>query len=202
MPVSNATHKASFSINVGMSEQRLALPQRSPSPFSVPWTCRAPPSSAARLTATAFSVSLWAWMPRLADGQLRLHLADDAIDLVRQRAAIGVAQHDPARAGVEAALRHEQRVVGIGLVAVEEMLGVEQRPRVSARRQRRSIREMLSRFSSRGISSATSTWKSQRLADEADGWRFGREQLGKTRIVGGAAAGPLGHAEGGEARVC
>ena len=28
-----------FRRSVGISEQRLALPQRSPSPFSVPWIC-------------------------------------------------------------------------------------------------------------------------------------------------------------------
>ena len=46
-----------------MIETRLALPQRSPSPFSVPWICRAPARTAASEFATAFSISLCAWMP-------------------------------------------------------------------------------------------------------------------------------------------
>ena len=54
------------------------------------------------------------------------HLADDRFDLVRQRAAIGVAQHDPARALVVGRLGAGERELRIGLVAVEEMLAVEQ----------------------------------------------------------------------------
>ena len=52
--------------------------------------------------------------------------ADDRLDLLRQRAAIGVAEHHPARAGVVGGLGAGERIVGIGLVAVEEMLAVEQ----------------------------------------------------------------------------
>ena len=52
-----------FSFRVGISEQRFALPQRSPSPFRVPWIWRAPARTAANEFATACSVSLWAWMP-------------------------------------------------------------------------------------------------------------------------------------------
>ena len=39
-------------------------------------------------------------MPSARLRQRRLHRGDDAIDVFRQRAAIGVAQHQPARAGV------------------------------------------------------------------------------------------------------
>src|SRR5437868_4843126 len=40
-PISKASANSAFSFKVGISEQRLALPQRSPRPFSVPWICRA-----------------------------------------------------------------------------------------------------------------------------------------------------------------
>ena len=60
------------------------------------------------------------------------HLGDDRLDLLGQRAAIGVAQHDPARAGLIGRFGASQRVIGIGLVAVEEMLAVDQR--LAARR--------------------------------------------------------------------
>src|SRR6267143_856206 len=40
--MSNASAKSGLSFKVGMIETRLALPQRSPSPLSVPWICRAP----------------------------------------------------------------------------------------------------------------------------------------------------------------
>ena len=42
---------------------RLALPVRSPSPLSVPWTWPAPASTAAIELATAQPVSSWQWMP-------------------------------------------------------------------------------------------------------------------------------------------
>ena len=66
-------------------------------------------------------------------------LADDALDLVRQRAAIGVAEHDPARAGLVGGPGAGQRIVGIGLVAVEEMLAVEHRLAARARRPRATL---------------------------------------------------------------
>ena len=67
-PISNASENSFFRRSVGISEQRLALPQRSPSPFSVPWICRAPARTAASELATACSVSLWAWMPTWLPG--------------------------------------------------------------------------------------------------------------------------------------
>src|SRR5947209_5321593 len=42
MPISNRAANSGLSFSVGMIETRLALPQRSPSPLSVPWICRAP----------------------------------------------------------------------------------------------------------------------------------------------------------------
>jgi hypothetical protein len=55
--------KPSFSCRFGMIVVRLALPVRSPRPFSVPWTCPAPASTAAIELATAQPVSSWQWMP-------------------------------------------------------------------------------------------------------------------------------------------
>ena len=59
-------------------------------------------------------------------GDFGANLADDALDFVRQRAAIGVAQHHPARAFVIGRFGAGERVGGLALVAVEEMLAVEQ----------------------------------------------------------------------------
>ena len=67
-PISKASANSFFSFSVGISEHRLALPQRSPRPFSVPWICRAPARTAASELATACSVSLWAWMPTWSPG--------------------------------------------------------------------------------------------------------------------------------------
>ena len=54
------------------------------------------------------------------------------------------------------------------------------------------------RFSSSVMPSATSTWKSQVLADEADGAGLGLEHRLEAGIVGDRPPRPLGHAEGGE----
>ena len=51
-----------------MSAIMLALPQRSPRPLIVPCTWRTPARTAASVLATAFSVSLWVWMPSRSPG--------------------------------------------------------------------------------------------------------------------------------------
>jgi hypothetical protein len=114
--------------SVGSSVTRLALPQRSPMPLSVPWIWRTPARTAASELATACSVSLWAWMPSRSPGMpAAMTVADDLAHLVRLGAAIGVAQHDPARACLVGRLGAGQRIVRIGLVAVEEMLAIDHR---------------------------------------------------------------------------
>ena len=50
-------------------------------------------------------------MPTWSPGMLPADLADDRLDLVRQRAAVGVAEHDPAGAGIVGGLGAGQRVV-------------------------------------------------------------------------------------------
>ena len=128
------------------------------------------------------------------------HLADDLFDLVRQRAAIGVAQHDPARAFFVGGLGAGQRVFRIGLVAVEEMLAVEQHfpalclGRADAVADRGEV--FLVRRLQRDVDVVVPG-----LGDKADGVGLGIEQRGKAGIVGGRAAGPPRHAEGGERRV-
>ncbi len=59
-PISNRWARSDLSARVGISETRLALPQRSPSPFNVPWICLTPARAAASELATALSVSLCA----------------------------------------------------------------------------------------------------------------------------------------------
>ena len=85
------------------------------------------------------------------------HLADDRFDLVRQRAAIGVAEHDPARARIIGGLGAGQRELRIGLVAVEEMLAVEQHFAALGHRGA-TLSRIEARFSSGVVSSATRTW--------------------------------------------
>ena len=91
---------------------RLALPQRSPMPFSVPWIWRTPASTAASELATAWPVSSWAWMPRWSPGMTcarpRRRSRSTSSGM---RAAIGVAEHHPARAGIVGRLGAGQRIV-------------------------------------------------------------------------------------------
>ena len=66
---------------------------------------------------------------------MRGNFLDNPFDLMRQRSAIGVAQHDPSGSGRVRRLGAGQRVVAVGLEAVEEMLAVEDR--LAAFRKRR-----------------------------------------------------------------
>src|SRR3984893_9939952 len=128
------------------------------------------------------------------------HSADDFLDLVRQRAAIGVTQNDPTCAGVKSGLGAGERVFRIVLVAVEEMLAVNHHLAAGGLGG-------LDRFLDRGeiflrlYLECDADMEGRAFADEADRVGFGRECRGKARIVGSRAARALGHAEGGELRL-
>ena len=107
---------------------RLALPVRSPMPLIVPCTWVAPDSTAVSVLATAQPESSWVWIPSAASGS---GFADDGqrgADLGRQRAAVGVAQHQPLGARIGGGPQAVERVPGVEGEAVEEVLGVEQHP--------------------------------------------------------------------------
>ena len=87
----------------------------------------APASTAASELATAQPVSLWQWMPTRTPVR-RQHVVDDVGDPARQHAAVGVAQRDDLGAGLGGDPQHLERVVAVGAVAVEEVLGVEEDP--------------------------------------------------------------------------
>ena len=105
---------------------RLALPVRSPMPLIVPCTCVAPASTAASVLATAQPESSWVWIPSATPGSASRDDGERRADLRRQRAAVGVAQHDPLGARVGGGAQAVQRVAGVEREAVEEVLGVEQ----------------------------------------------------------------------------
>ena len=125
-------------------------------------------------------------------------LSHDAFDLVGQRSAVGVAQHRPARAGVDRGAGAGKRVFRVGLVAVEEMLAIDHR--LAARGDRRlhavgdGLEVLVERAAERDMDVIV-----PRLGDIDDRVGVGGEEAGKARIVGGRAARPLGHAEGAEA---
>ncbi len=106
-------------------------------------------------------------------------------------------KHDPARAGLEGGLCASQRVIAIGLVAVEEMLAIEQDLAALFARRRDALanaREVLFRGAlQRHVNVVIPC-----LGDEADRIRIRFEQGRDAGIVGGGAPCPLGHAEGAE----
>ncbi len=124
---------------------------------------------------------------------------DDAFDLVGQRAAIGVAQHHPARAGPVRRPDAVERVVRIGLEAVEEMLGVEQRLAPGIRQMGDGLRDHVDIFRALDIERLVHM-VIPGLADDADRAGLGVQQRRQTGIVLHAAARPARHAEGGECR--
>ena len=183
---------------MGMIAIRLALPQRSPRPLSVPCTWRAPARTAASELATALPVSLWQWMPRRSPGTCRATSPTMRSISSRQGAAVGVAQHDPARARLVRGLDAVQRVVGVGLVAVEEVLGVEHHLVGLLGRQRDALadhRDVLVEARRR----ARRRHGSPRSCRPCRPPRAPPSRMAlEARIVGGAAARAPGHAEGGE----
>ena len=106
-----------------MIDTRFALPQRSPKPFRVPWTCSAPSRTAASEFATAHSPSLCAWMPRRRP-DVPPRRPHDLRHLRRQAAAVRVAQHEAAGPGALGRAQGLERVVAVALEAVEVVLGV------------------------------------------------------------------------------
>ena len=134
------------------------------------------------------------WSP----GTTRAALGDDALDFVGQRAAVGVAQHHPARAGVVGGARAFERVGRVGLVAVEEMLAVDHRLAAGGDRRFDAVDDagevLLQRAAERDVDVIV-----PRLGDEDDRVGVGGDEGGEAGIVGRRAAGPLGHAESAEA---
>ena len=122
---------------------------------------------------------------------------DDGGNLVRQRSAVGVAQHHPARAGLVRGGRHGQRIGAVGLVAVEEMFAVDHGFAIALHdrldRLRDAFEVLLVADAERHAHVIV-----PRLGDQADGARMRLQRRLEARIVGDRAPSPLGHAEGGK----
>ena len=80
-----------------MTEIRLTLPQRSPTPLMVPCTWIAPSRTAVSELMTAISPSLWVWIPNGVFYD-QFEVTDDAFHFPGQCPAVGVAQDDRFRA--------------------------------------------------------------------------------------------------------
>ena len=125
------------------------------------------------------------------------HGADSALDLVGQGAAVGVAQHDPACPGGGRRLDAIQGVGGVGLVSVEEVLGVEHGLAGAADRKHHAVGDHVDVLGRRDTEGHVDV-EVPGLGDQANSFGLGAKQGGEPGIVFRAAAGAPRHAEGGE----
>ena len=132
--------------------------------------------------------------------EIRHDLAHDALDLVRQRAAVGVAEHDVRCALRRGGLEHAQRELGIALVAVEEVLGVEQHVHARAAQELDRVGDHRLALVERGAERLEHVVV-PRLPDDAHGADVGLHEMAQ-RVVAvdlalHAARRPEGHERGG-----
>ena len=125
------------------------------------------------------------------------HVADDFLHLVGQRATVGVAKHDPACAFVECSFGASEREFPIGLVAVEEVLAIEQHLAVPRLGRAHAVTDRSEIFFRRCLQGDAYVVVPG-LRDETDRIGAGIEQRSEAGIVRGGTARPTRHAEGGE----
>ena len=133
-------------------------------------------------------------------GDVFCHGGDDGLDLVRHGAAIGVAQHHPARAGIIGRLGAGQREFGVFLVAVEKMLAVEHDLAARGLGGADAVADRGEIFLVGGLQ-RDADLIGRCLRDKADRVGPGLQQPCQPRIVRSRAARTPGHAERGETRV-
>ena len=121
-------------------------------------------------------------MPQVTAGGVRVGLeraadvAEDAHQLVGQRAAVGVAQDERPGAGLAGRPQRGERVVAVGLVAVEEVLGVVDHLAAVVGDEADRVRDHVQVLA--GVAPRTSvTWSSQLLPKIVTTGRLGRDQL-------------------------
>ena len=130
-------------------------------------------------------------------GDLLHHLADDLLDFMGQRSAIGVAEHDPARPRFVSRDDASERVFRIVLIAVEEMFGVEQNFRNGLRGMGDAVADHGEVFVAADAERHVHL-EIPGLADQTKRRRLAADQRGKAGIVAGGAARFAGPAEGGQ----
>ena len=123
-------------------------------------------------------------------------LGGDPPHLGRQRAAIGVAQHHPPRARLQRRAEAGQRVIRVRAVAVEEMLGIEQRLAPLRHKMRDTCADGLKVLVQRDPECGRHMER-VRLAHQTDRRRARIQHRRQNIIILRRPTNPLGHAEGG-----
>ena len=90
-------------------------------------------------------------------------LAHHRLHAIGERAAVGVAERDPLGAGADRRVEAAQRVVGVAVVPVEEVLGVVAPRAGRGRRTSATESPIIARFSSVVVRSTSTTWRSHAL---------------------------------------
>ena len=127
-----------------------------------------------------------------------MHGADDLEHLVRQRAAIRVAENNPGGTAFMRRANTVERIVRIVLVPVEEMFAVEHRFTTTLGRGGNRLADHLKIFVERRVDRRFDM-EVPGLADKAGGRNLGVEDGVQTRVIGGAAAATARHPEGDHA---
>ena len=175
------------------------MPVRSPYPLMQPWTWLAPASMAASEFATAQPLSLCAWIPTRTP-VVSMTSCTTSETQSGQHPAVGVAQGDDLGAGVVRRPEHLERVVAVGAVAVEEVLGVQEHLLPLGAQVGDGVAdhgEVLLEGGPQGELDVPVV----RLGDQGDHRRTTVTQRSDLRVVGGGAAGPARGAEGRQLRV-
>ncbi len=122
---------------------------------------------------------------------------NDFLDLMRQRPAVGVAENDPARSGLISRPRAGKSVGPVRLVAVEEMLAVDDRLLVLHKDRLDGCADGFEVFFIRDAERNVYVIV-PRLGDEHDRIRLSLHDSLETGVVRDRAACALGHPESGK----
>ena len=130
----------------------------------------------------------------------RHHVVHDVADPAREHPSVGVAERDDLGPGVVRRPQHLERVVTVGAVAVEEVLGVEEDLLTLGGQVAHRVADHLEVLGQRRSQGQLDVpW--MRLRHEGDHRGATVAQRADQRVVRSPYAGPPGGAEGGEPRV-
>ena len=127
--------------------------------------------------------------------------SDDLRDLVRERPAVGVAQHEVAGTLHDGRLERPQRELGVGLVAVEEVLGVDEHASAVADEELDRVGDHRLTLVQRGLQRLRDVVL-RALGDDADRRRPGVDEVAQRGVVVDLATRSARRAERNERARC
>ena len=125
------------------------------------------------------------------------NIGDDCGDFVGQRAAVGIAQNHALGARKRGGIHRLERILGVCLVAVEEVLGVKEHAPAALDQKRHRIGNHSEVLFQRRLKHARNM-QIPALAHKRNHRGFGVKQGGEVGVLGGADVGAAGAAECGQ----